>query len=261
LRAAAADLDAIAQHLDVRGLAKHAMVKFFAARRHPLQKLDGAVDGNVFLVAGNEERDRTFWLAAAIGEILQHRRDAAGDAALHVDGAAAVQNAVLHVARECAMAPGSLVAGRHHVGMAGKGDVRGAVTNARIEIVDVGGAGLAKGDAVRLEAMGFEKRFENTQRAGVSGGYGWAAEEGLGNGEGIDHAPRLTCQTGGGPALCGTISISLCCSQRGPRLSGSSSGLAPNRLVFREPFRKYISTKPQMQNTKAARANGIAATQ
>jgi len=62
--------------------------------------------------------------AAMVGEILQHRRDTTGDAALHVDGAAAIEEAVLDVAGERAMAPGALVARRHHVGMAGEGDVR-----------------------------------------------------------------------------------------------------------------------------------------
>ena len=58
LRAAAADLDAVAERLDIGGLAEHAMVEFLAARRRPLQQLDGAVDGDVFLVAGDQERDR-----------------------------------------------------------------------------------------------------------------------------------------------------------------------------------------------------------
>src|SRR5664279_5297729 len=105
--AAAADLDAIPQHLDIAGLAEHAVVEFLAARRYPLQQFYGAVDGDVFLVAGDQERDRAVAvfarLAAVIGKILQHRGDAAGDAALHVDGAAAKEIAVLDVARERAM--------------------------------------------------------------------------------------------------------------------------------------------------------------
>ena len=61
--------------------------------------------------------------------------------------------------------------------------------------------------------------------------------------------PGLTCQTGGGPALCGTISISLCWSQRG-RVSRGASGSGPNRLVFAMPLRQSISTKPQTLKTK-----------
>src|SRR3954453_9635705 len=89
-RAAAADLDAIAELFEIGGLAEHAMVEFLAARGGPLQQLDGAVDGYVFLVAGDQERDRAFAvlarLAAMGGEMVEHRRDAAGNAALHVDG-------------------------------------------------------------------------------------------------------------------------------------------------------------------------------
>src|SRR5947209_8580713 len=91
LRAAAADLDAVAELLDVAGLAEYAMVQFLAARRQPLQQLDGAIDGDVFFIPGDQERDRAFQLAAIVVEIIQHRRDAAGDAALHVDSAPAIQ--------------------------------------------------------------------------------------------------------------------------------------------------------------------------
>jgi hypothetical protein len=102
------------------GLAEHAMIEFLAALGAPLQQLDGAVDGNVFLVAGDQKRNRAFWLAAIVGEILQHRGDAAGDAALHVDRAAAIEETVLHLAGERAERPCGFVAGRHHVGMPAK---------------------------------------------------------------------------------------------------------------------------------------------
>ena len=186
-RAAAADLDAVAELFDIAGFAEHAMVEFLAARRRPLQQFYGAVDGDVFLVAGDQERDRAFRLAAVRGEIVERSRDAAGDAALHVDGAAAVQKSVLDVARERAMGPGALVARRHHVGMSGKGDVRRAVADAGIEVVDIGGAGLAEGDAMHLEAGGFQDIFEHAERAGVGRGYRGAAQEVAGNGKGVGH--------------------------------------------------------------------------
>src|SRR5437879_3417067 len=107
------------------------------------------------------------------------------------------------------MRPGTFIARRHHVGMSGEGDMRRFATDARIEIVDVGRAGLAEGDAVRLEAGLFQGSLEHAQRPGVGRGYGWAAEEGLSNREGISHAPDLTRMAGGGLAVCGTISISL----------------------------------------------------
>src|SRR3984893_11436227 len=162
-RAAAADLDAIAELFEIGGLAEHAVVEFLAARRRPLQQLDGAVDGDVFLVAGDQERDRAFWLAAVCGKIVQHRRDAAGNAALHVDSAAAVEKAVPDLARERTMAPGALVARRHHVGMSGEGYVRSGAADAGIEVVDIGSAGFAEGDAMHLEAGAFEYVFEHAE--------------------------------------------------------------------------------------------------
>jgi hypothetical protein len=106
-----------------------------------LQQLDGAVDGNVFLVAGDQKRDRALAvlarLAAMGGEMVEHRRDAAGNPAFHIDGATAVEKAVLHLARKRAMAPCALISRRHHIGMPGKGDVRGSVADPGIEVVDI----------------------------------------------------------------------------------------------------------------------------
>ena len=63
LRAAPADLDHVAERLRVGRLAQNAVIEFFAARGRPLQQLDGAVDRDAFLVAGDQERDRAFRLA------------------------------------------------------------------------------------------------------------------------------------------------------------------------------------------------------
>ena len=133
-----------------------------------------------------------FGSAAMGGEIIQHRGDAAGDAALHVDGAAAVQKTVLDVAGERAVGPGALVAGRHHVGVSGKGEVRRRGADAGVEVVDIGGAGFAEGEAMHLEAGGLQNGFEHAERAGVGRGYRGAAQQVAGDGEGgegIIHAP------------------------------------------------------------------------
>src|SRR6266568_2314555 len=99
------------------------------------------------------------------GEMVEHRRDAAGNAALHVDRAAAIEKAVLHLARERAMGPRALISRRHYVGMPGKSDMRGSVADACIEVVDIGSAGFAEGDAMHLEAGGAEDLFEHAKRA------------------------------------------------------------------------------------------------
>ena len=61
---------------------------------------------------------------AVLFEMARHRRDEAGDAALHVDCAAAVELAVCDLRREGRMRPGRLVARRHDVGVAGKHQMR-----------------------------------------------------------------------------------------------------------------------------------------
>src|SRR5581483_205473 len=221
LRTAAADLDAVAHRLLIARLAQHAMVELVAARGDPLQELDRAIDRDIFLVAGDQERDRALAIAsrsAAIGlEIVQHGGDAAGDAALHVDRAAAVDKTVLHLAREGTNVPGTLVARGHHVGVAGECDMRGAVADAGIEIVDVGRSGLAEGDAVHREAGGLQKVFEDAERTGISRRYRRAADEIADDRESIGHAPRLTRGYGGGLPLWGTNSISVSYVQPVPR--------------------------------------------
>src|SRR5262249_24036583 len=141
----------------------------------------------------------------------------AGNAALHVDRTAAVQETVLHLAGKRADAPGALVARRHHVGVAGEGDVRPFAADPRIEVVDVGGAGLGEGHAVAGEAGCGERLCKHPQRTGVGRGYRGAANEITGNGESIGHVLRLTCMPPGGLALGGTNSSAACWSQPGPR--------------------------------------------
>src|SRR5947208_15949404 len=87
LRAATTDLDAIAELLEIAGLAKHAVVELFAARRRPLQQLDGAIDREIFLVAGDQERNRAVTIVASFAvmgaQVFMYGRDPACDAALH----------------------------------------------------------------------------------------------------------------------------------------------------------------------------------
>src|ERR1700722_18773749 len=99
-----------------------------------------------------------------------------------------VQKAILDVARKRAVAPCCLVARRHHVGMPGKRDVRRGCADPGIEIVDIGRAWLAEGDAVGLEAGRFQDGFKHRKRAGIGRGYGRAAQEIAGDREGVSHA-------------------------------------------------------------------------
>ena len=122
--AAPADLDLVAHRLGAGRLADQAGVQRLAARLHPVQHLDRAVDADRLLVAGDQERERAA-LQAAVGlEVVERGRDEAGDAALHVGGAAPVEHAVGDLAAERRARPRALLAHRHHVGMAGKAQVR-----------------------------------------------------------------------------------------------------------------------------------------
>ncbi len=97
-RAAAADLDGVAKRLQIARLAQNAVVEFFAALRRPFQELGRAIDRDAFLVAGDQERDRALGLAAVMAEMVEHRGERAGNAAFHVDGAAAEKLAVRDLA-------------------------------------------------------------------------------------------------------------------------------------------------------------------
>ena len=192
-RTPAADLDAVAELGHVARLAQHAMIEFFAALGRPLQKFDGAVDGDVLLIARDQERDRALRLAAVGRQMFQHGGDRAGDAALHVDGAAAVQHAVLHLARERRQRPCRLVAGRHHVGVAREHKVRSLRADPRKKVVDVGGARLGEGDAMHVKARVAEQPLQHAERAGVGGRDGGAADQVADDGDGVSHGVRLTC--------------------------------------------------------------------
>ena len=91
-------------------------------------------------------------------EIVERRRDLAGDRALHVDGAAAVEHAVGDLARERRMRPVRLVARRHHVGVAGEHQMRRGGADAGVEVLDSVGAGLREGDAMDREARALRAR-------------------------------------------------------------------------------------------------------
>ncbi len=122
-RAAAADLDHVAERVGVGRLADQRGIPALALAGRPFEQLRRAVDGGSLLVAGDQQRDRALRPPMA-PDMAGDRRDEAGDAALHVDGAAAVHLAIVDVGGEGRVAPGRLVAGRHHVGVAGEHQVR-----------------------------------------------------------------------------------------------------------------------------------------
>ena len=76
-------------------------------------------------------------------------RDEGGDRALHIDGAPAVEKPAAYLGRERIAAPA--FAGRHNVEMAGKAEMRAAISPGGEQILDRS-VGCLAGD----EAMDFE---------------------------------------------------------------------------------------------------------
>jgi hypothetical protein len=188
--AAAADLDHLAERLGVGRLAGDAGVQLVPVLREPAQHLDGAVDRRPFLVAGDQEADRAVERAGR--EPPLGGRDEAGDRALHVGGAAAPDHAVAQRAGERAGAPGLLGASRHHVGMAGKAQVRCGIADPRIEVVDVGCARVREFQAVAGEPQPLEDEFQQVERAALRRRHAGAADQIPGQLDRVDHGPRAT---------------------------------------------------------------------
>ncbi len=197
------------------------MVEFFAVLGRPFQKFWCAIDRDAFLVTGNQKRDRAFWLAAMMVEMVEDGRNRAGDAALHVDRSAAVQLAVRHLAGKWRMLPRFLVAWRDHVGVARKHKIRLRGTNAGVQVLDVLCAGLAKRHAMHRETRGFQHAREKRECATFRRRDRGAAQQIAGNYNGIGgHMLTARPREGGDPEPMGSAFISLDSRLRGNERSG-----------------------------------------
>src|SRR5438067_7299635 len=123
-RTAAPGLDGVAEHLDIARLAENAMIERFAALGRPVEQLDRAIDRHAFLIAGDQKRDRAARLAAIRRQMIERRLDKTGDAAFHVERAAAVEALAGNPAGKWRMRAGALVTWRNVVCMPGKQQVR-----------------------------------------------------------------------------------------------------------------------------------------
>ncbi len=129
-----ADLDHVAEHLGAGGLTNHAGIERLALLGEPLQHLPGAVDGDAFLVAGDQQADRAVEGAVARAEEARDRRDEGGDRALHVGGTPAEERAVDQFRAEGIDGPGLAPPDRHDVGVASKAEVSAGPAEAGIEV-------------------------------------------------------------------------------------------------------------------------------
>jgi len=97
--------------------------------------------------------------------MIERGRHRAGDAALHVHRAAAVELRSGDFAGERRMLPRRLVSGRHHVGMAGERQMRPLRADARVQILDIVGAGFRKHHPMHGETGLLQDRLEIGERA------------------------------------------------------------------------------------------------
>ena len=253
-RAAPADLDGVAQHGRIGRLAEQAMVEFFAALGGPCQELHRPVDGDALLVAGDEERDRARRPAAVGGKMIEARCHRAGDGALHVDRAAAVERPRRDLAGKGRMGPVRLVAGRHHVGVAGEDEVRRLAADAGIEVVDRRRAGFGEGHAMSGKARVLQDPFKHAERAALRRRHRRTAQQLAGNGDGIgrpSHGPRLEHDPEKWKSDFGkdhAHSKAILGRRRQPA-GAPASGSGPYRFGPTVPRRQPSSTKNQMPTT------------
>ena len=203
-RAAAAVLDHVADAPHRRRLADDAVVERRAALDQPVAHAHRAVARRAFLVARDQERDRAGRVGMRRDEFLgrdDHRRDRA----LHVGGAAAVEDAVAVGRHERVAVPGRERAGRDDVGVAGEdhplagGRRAGAVGPEVRHARRLGAEGKRRADeAERREALGDERLA-----AAVVGSDGATRDQRFGKMKGRRHRrcrKRSRLRTGAGSA-------------------------------------------------------------
>ncbi len=154
--------------------------------RRPLQQLHGAVDRDALLVAGDQEGDRALGPAAVRGEMIERRRQAgrrSRPSCRRRRGRRARRLSMSPANGPCvhrASSPGATTSvwpANTRFGRAG--------ADARIEVLDVVGAGLRERDALDREAGALEPIGEIGQRAAFRRRHRGTAQEITGEGDGI----------------------------------------------------------------------------
>ncbi len=124
-----------------------------------------------FFIAGEQKTDAAGMVRMS-GDKGLDRGDHGGERALHVRGAAPVEDAILNVWHEGRMAPSVFRTGRHHIRMTGEAEQRTLVAAHRPEIAD-----LAKWQRREREPGGRQARAQQIEAAGVGGGDRGAADQ------------------------------------------------------------------------------------
>ncbi len=138
-----------------------------------------AVGRVAFLVAGDKERYRPVAPLDA-----RDCRDEGGDGALHVDCAAAAEDAVLDDRLERIGAPP--VAGGHHVQMSGESEMRSAFTPNRDHVLGWAVGRLAEDEAMNGETEGLQRRLQHVEHLAAGGSHARAVDQLLRKRDGVD---------------------------------------------------------------------------
>ena len=118
-------------------------------------------------------------------QIIDGRGGKGRNRTLHVGGAPAIEQAVLDFGGKGLVLPVGLVAHRHHVGMAGKTQMRFGRADAGEKIFNVGRVLVLEDQALADKAVGTQQVFKHGERTALMGGDGAAADQVLENCDGI----------------------------------------------------------------------------
>ena len=118
-RTATADFHHVAQAVDAGRFADEAIIRDAIACLHMGDQCPCAVDGRPFFVARDDQADR----ACILGDVMQ-RSNKGGDAALHIDSAASMQQIALNLWHKRVASPA--IAGRHDIDVTSKRKVLSA---------------------------------------------------------------------------------------------------------------------------------------
>src|SRR5207247_10228563 len=111
-------------------------VEGLAALRQPFENFAGAVDCGPFLVASDQEANRTVERGAALIEETLRRPDKGGDRAFHIDRTAAAQRTIAECRTERIEGPGLGTPGGYNIAMTAQAEVARAGAGARREALD-----------------------------------------------------------------------------------------------------------------------------
>ena len=114
-RAAPPDLHHLAHAVRAGRFPHDAMVHPLAIRGHPLKDCDRAVFRVAFFIAGNRDRDRTFWRGLA--DIIDRGGHEGSNAGFHIHSTAPIHPPVNDFSTKRIMGPVRKVTNRYHIGM------------------------------------------------------------------------------------------------------------------------------------------------